>query len=401
VDQTVRRGNIWTEPRAMDVAASVFVVLLTVWMSFQASKTVDPMQSDTTADWITAKAAQSNLSLSRDIRDLGAALGVDYQSPGAGDQGGTIVNPRSPAAVLILMPLTLAEPESVHWIVMILNVASFLAMSLWITPLLCGVSVRKFVVPLAAMTSTFSFHEMLHWGGVSGMVALLTVASWHLSSSAASGGTWVGIATAFKLYPGLTLVPLVARPSRASAGWVAASVFLGLNLVGAMVTGISLLDSVELLFQAGSTWLASAGNQSLPGLLMRGGFPVLVVPAIVLAGIAWVWIVSRHRPFDQAMALSVALAVVISPLSWGNYDILVMPVVLMLWTLRNRWAPFGYVSLGWIIGNAGIGIVAAFGQLDQFFWVLLVTRIAIVLTITLSPARVWSRERFFAGPAAT
>jgi hypothetical protein len=392
---------MWTEPRAKDVAAAVLVVLLTIWMSLQASKTVDPMQSDTTADWITVKAAQSNLSLFRDIHDLGAALGVDYQSPGVADfEGRPIVNPRTPAALLLLAPLTVAEPESVHWIVMILNVACFLAMSLWITPRLCGVSVREIVVPLAALTSTFSFHEMLHWGGVSGLVALLSAASWLVSGSA-SGGTWVGIATAFKLYPGLTLIPLLARPSSAPAGWVAVSVFLVLNLVGAMVMGISLLDSAELIFNGGSTWLVSSGNQSLPGLLVKAGLPVRVVPVIVVGGIFWVWIVSRQRSFDQAMALSVALAVVISPLSWGAYDLLVMPVVLMLWTLRNRWAPFGLMSLGWIIGNAGVGITAAYSLLDRFFWVLLLTRIAIVLTIALSPARVWSRERSFAGQAAT
>lgn len=154
-----------------------------------------------------------------------------------------------------------------------------------------------------------------------------------------AAGAWIGLATAIKLFPGLIAVYLAARGRwrAAVAAGVAAVVF---SLVPVLRFGPA---AFLALWQR---WLDSrllpgfpvwTQNQSLSMALGRLTSPEAATVAVtgLALGLAWVGDrrARRAEPFDAAeMALAVAAAVVISPIAWIPYWVLLLPAAAALAT---------------------------------------------------------------------
>lgn len=139
----------------------------------------------------------------------------------------------------------------------------------------------------------------------------------------------------------------------------------------------------------GSTWLKSPDNLSLPGVLSRSGLPSWVTFVVVAAGVLAVIAFSLRWPINQAIALSLALAVVISPLSWISYDVLVLPVLMMLWCMRGDWKWGGPVVLVWILINVAVAARNIFLDFEQFDLLILAARFGLVAAVLAAPVALW------------
>jgi alpha-1,2-mannosyltransferase len=183
------------------------------------------------------------------------------------------------------------------------------------------------------------------------LLALLGAAAWSLQNGRlAAAGAWVGAATALKAFPALLIVYLVfAGFPRAALTAMATAAVLG--AVPAIVYGPA------GLWQQWTAWFSvSAGgwpvrgqNQSLLAALDRAGgaisesgigtrtdspiaFGIYVLMSVALLVCAVVTF--RRRPQGVTLyaqvAAAIVLAVVLSPVAWDHYWVLMFPAFLML-----------------------------------------------------------------------
>ena len=379
--------------RKRDLLAAFALSALAIWMAFRIVGVTDPSETDATADWITVKAAFMKLDLFRDIHDLAEATGAVYESPGSelfADEA--IVNPRTPASILLMSPMVLVEWEDVYFVVVGVSVAAFLVLITYALPRLCRVGVSDLFIPIFGVIVGLAYVENLHWGTVSIPIALLVTLTWNRVRSGRSTGVVLAVASALKLYPGVMAIPLLLDRVTRRSGVVAALTFGLLNVGGAAITGVSLGTSARMIQTGGSTWLTSVGNLSLPGVLSRFGLPSWVTYIVVAAGVLGLVAVSRSRPINQAIAFSLALAVVISPLSWISYDVLVLPVLMMLWCMRVHWKWGRQVVLLWILVNVAAVANSLLFAFENVTLLILAARIGLVAAVLAVPVSLWKES---------
>jgi alpha-1,2-mannosyltransferase len=197
--------------------------------------------------------------------------------------------------------------------------------------------------------------DTLGQGQVNIVLMLLVVADFALARRRGwPTGVLVGVAAAVKLVPGLFIVYLlVTRRYRAAA--TAAGTFVVLTALG-FVAAWS--DSTEFWFHgvfndsaraAGPDGVASAYNQSLHGALVRllgsgAGNPAWYLLALVVAVLGLAVAAAASRAGDEAAGvIACALtALLVSPLSWHEHWVWVVPVLVWLIDLARRvqsWAP--------------------------------------------------------------
>jgi len=152
-----------------------------------------------------------------------------------------------------------------------------------------------------------------------------------------TGGFFWGLAAALKLFPGLLIVML--SPSRwkraALTGIIAAAILLAL----AGIT-IGLSDSFAYIMQVipqSQQWYGHDCNFSLMSIGYRlGGLTVgwaLTITAVMV--ITFLSFKSRDNR-DRLYAVGTAGMLIISPLSWLGYGILLIPVFLLLFTELSK-----------------------------------------------------------------
>lgn len=164
-------------------------------------------------------------------------------------------------------------------------------------------------------------------------------------------GISLGLVVALKpsLFP-LLLLPAVQKKWRTLVAALAA-VLLG-SLVGGLVAGLSSLPTWLLLILS-KPFETYFDNASLPATIVRlatrtaWGSPVVELPIILVLGVAYVlasvivgltvWRIGRPGS-AQACGLWVltAAALLVSPLTWHNYLVLLAPGVLVLLAM-GRW----------------------------------------------------------------
>lgn len=171
-------------------------------------------------------------------------------------------------------------------------------------------------------------------------ITLLLFACSGASALAASrgrdvaAGAWIGLATAMKLFPGLIAVYLAAR-GRWRAAIAAGIATIAFSLLPVLRFGVG---GFVALWQR---WLDSrllpgfpvwSHNQSLSIALGRVTSPAVATAAVVLLAVALAWVgyrLARHQAAFSAaeIGLAVTAAVVISPIAWIPYWVLLAPAV--------------------------------------------------------------------------
>ncbi len=385
--------------RKRDLLAAAALSALALWMAFRIVGVTEPFETDATADWITVKAAFMKLDLFRDIHDLAEATGASYVSSGIevfDDEA--IVNPRTPGSSLLMSPMVFLDWEDAYFVVVGISVAAFLVLITYALPRLCCVGVSDLFVPILGVIVGMAYVQNLYWGTVSIPIALLVTLTWTRVRTARPTGVLLGVASAVKLYPGAMAIPLLFNRVTRRSGVVAGVTFGVLNIGGAVVTGVSLGVSARMIQTGGSTWLTHPGNVSLPGVLGRSGLPLWVSYVVVAAGVLALVAVSLSRPINQSIAFSLALAVVISPLSWVHYDVLVLPVLMMLWCMRVDWKWGGQVVLIWILINVAAGARNLLFDFEYIDPLIVAARLGLVAAVLAAPAALWEESDSALGP---
>ena len=206
------------------------------------------------------------------------------------------------------------------------------------------------------MISTGAYLSSVEFGTQSTIVMMLVAVGWVANRRADSfgGGMALGLAMTLKLFPALLLVPFVMK-GRIRAASSAVLVLVGLNVAGLVILGLNAADAYRSLSVASATWMGFSANGSLAMPLVR----VLNVPpeltgvvVVLLAGFT-AFAVARLATFEMAVAITVVLSILGSPLAWPHYDVLAFVVIGTLFALNRRVAnqsPIVDVLLGaWVL----------------------------------------------------
>lgn len=390
-----------SEFRKRDLLAALALSALAIWMAFRIVGVTDPSETDATADWITVRAAFMKLDLFQDIHDLAEATGASYVSSGTvifGDEA--IVNPRTPGSILLMSPMAFLDWDDAYMVVVGLSAVAFLLLINYALPRLCRVGLSDLFVPILGVVVGLAYVQNFRWGTVSIPITLLVTLAWSRVRMGRSTGVALGVASTLKLYPGAMAIPLLVNRVTRRSGVVAAVTFGLLNIGGVAITGVSLGVSARMIQTGGSTWLTHPGNLSLPAVLSRSGLPGWVTYVVVVAGALAVVGVSLSRPINQSIALSLALAVVVSPLSWVHYDVLVIPVLMILWCMRADWKWAGPVVLIWILINVAAQARNLLFDFEQFNLLIMAARIGLVAAVLAAPITVWEESDSLPGRAS-
>ena len=153
-------------------------------------------------------------------------------------------------------------------------------------------------------------------------------------------GVLIGVAAAIKLVPGLFIVYLVL-----TRRWRAAATAT-VTAAGVTVLMWAVAPSASWDFWTGHLWQSSrigdpafVSNQSLNGAVHRLGAPGavwLVLALAVLAG--WALLVRRTDDPLVGLALTGAVACLVSPITWVHHLVWLIPALAVLALARPRWA---------------------------------------------------------------
>jgi hypothetical protein len=247
------------------------------------------------------------------------------------DNGGPFTYP--PFAALVLWPVTVLPESALAAVWLLLTIAAVVALAVPVgAALAAGRSSRPLAVAATATVLMLSapVQSNLRFGQVSIFVVLLALLDGMGVVPARWRGSLVGVAAAIKLTPLLFVAYfLAARRYRDAARAVGA--FLGCAALAAVV-----LPSESRTYWAGTVAqtsrigdLASLGNQSVHGMLMRVGLSPAALPAVwavLVAGICVAALLRARRlaadgrPGHAAVLVGCA-TVAASPVSWTHHQV--------------------------------------------------------------------------------
>lgn len=269
------------------VAASCLAVLGSAWIAasyYQAG-------GDLTAEWLTARAAIDGINPYQSIADLAEIYGVETKI--------VVVNPRTPAAVLLSAPLGLV-PLSVLPIVAVLGVVCILAVTAWTLFGHEGLwGLPLFVISFSGASIALHGHLSMALLGLCGALFVRR-----------GSGVAAAVAASLKLFPGLWIAAL-AFTRRWRAFWVSVSVFLGLNLLGMVVFELDL----DMMLDAVVGIRSMAVGHTRNGSLVSFGVPPFVVAALGCVLLA-------RWPRQSLLRVTLPASVLLGPIGWIDYLVL-------------------------------------------------------------------------------
>jgi hypothetical protein len=305
--------------------------------------------------WASARNALSGLPVYTDHEEaLERYLGFPR------DSGYKVYFARSaqtPPAVLLGLPFAwLDYPEAtLAWNLMSL---AALAATLWLL-------IRELAIPFPAwavfpvvtlLLVCSPLRQQVGQGQLNLVLLLLITGTWAAERSARPwlAGTLLGVVTGIKLFPGLLFVYFALRRQWrvVMAGTAGFLFFTGLTLavLGPESYRSHVEEGLPHLGQIRAEWL----NASLAGLWSKlfdagPGFQGRNVemlwqsPALARIGTAlscalllalWAWVVWRARSraqYDQAFGLTLTTMLLVSPITWDHYFLLLLPALALVW----------------------------------------------------------------------
>lgn len=296
---------------------------------------VDPLDADIKYDWLSAwgalysNAHGDGLALAR---EAGVSIAVNAP-PGTEPP---FPHPRTPGAILVQMPLLLVQFQYLFalsvGVIVALTALLFLvvaerAQSRWTTAIL--------VLTIASAPLLVS----LRFAGQSAIVAVLTLSGWLLyrRRSDIPAAIVLAVAGSLKVFPLILLLPMLL--SRRTKPVLYTSAFLVLlNVSGLLLPGVHLADAVEAIAGATGLWLDLAANGSLVRLLAAFGLEPIVAQIAAIAVVGALLVYGHRRRPGELLAdplpwLIAALLMV--PLSWVGYDLVLVPAVIVMTRARK------------------------------------------------------------------
>ncbi|MEV4663921.1 glycosyltransferase 87 family protein [Micromonospora echinofusca] len=246
------------------------------------------------------------------------------------ENGGPFTYP--PFAALVLWPVTAAPEGVVQGAWLVLTCLAVVAIAVPVGRVLADGSRRRLVVPAVACALMLSapVQSNLRFGQVSVFIVLLALLDGTGLTPARLRGVLVGVAAAVKLTPLLFVVYFLVTGRYRDAGRAVAT-FLACAALGAAVlpaeSGTYWTEALRNTSRIGN--LASLGNQSVHGMLLRLGLDPASLPLLWATLVAVVCAVAllraRHlaahgRPGHAAVLVGCA-TVAASPVSWTHHQI--------------------------------------------------------------------------------
>ncbi|NOY55065.1 MAG: DUF2029 domain-containing protein [Actinobacteria bacterium] len=260
-----------------------------------------------------------------------------------------------PATVVLLAPLSLLPYTAAWWLFFALSAVLLMGVG-YSTAKEVGWSRPGAVALGATMLITSAGRFLLFRNHMEAILLLFLFLGWRALRRGRDleGGAWWGFAAALKLFPVFLIVGLLAvRRTKAAVSAVIAAVVatgLGVTILGWDNTMTFIRD----VLPASKEWYGAFGNYSLLSFgtaLVSEPFGWVLGAVGALALTWWYW--RRAETVDQAWVGGVAAMLLISPLSWLNYLVLVVPGVMLIArrldvrTARGRWTLLGLAgSLG-------------------------------------------------------
>ncbi len=266
-----------------------------------------------------------------------AIWGDPYRSlavmmPEHGYPGFDGVSPRTPAALLLQLPLLLIPESALMPVVTTLILLGALA-TIGLAAHISGVELARLVWVGPFLVLSFPVVTAVSYGSLNSLVMVtLLLLSWA-NRDKSWAGIPLGVAMASRLWPGLVVVGFWIS-GRRRAAFQAFAIFIVMNLAGLALPGVGLTGTIRVLLGGGPDWVEHTQNASVSYLLLQLGVPV-AISVMTASGFA---LFMALRDPEKAIPICVIGGLIASPLSWPAYSLAALPVAALAW--RNsppRW----------------------------------------------------------------
>jgi len=268
-----------------------------------------------------------------------------------------------PPAALLLAPLTFLAPA-----VATASFVAFLLLALLATVRVLGVTDWRAYGTLLLWPSSIA---ALQTGNLTILLGLLVAVAWRYRDRAYVSGIAIGAAIALKFFLWPVLVWMLARRRYRAAAAGTAVACSSLLLV---LPFTSIGDYLRLLDRLGNTFAPSSYN--LIGLMVQSGLGGLAVAKLVAEGVGALVLALAYA--RRSLPLSIAAALVLSPIVWLHY------FVLLLIPLGMR---YPRLSIAWFV-PLGLFVCPGSGAVTRA-WEIVVALVVLATTTALCE---WQRS---------
>jgi hypothetical protein len=301
-------------------------------------------------EWASARNFRSGLPIYTNqgqTMDLYLGVRLPYRS------FGIHFNAHPPPSVLLVLPLAWLDYPDAFLVWSLLSLAA-LAVSGWLIVRHLGLPFSAWsLLPAVTLALVCNpFRQQMIQGQLNLVLLLLLVGLWaaERSDRAAWAGVCLGLAAAIKLFPALFFVYYLLRRRWAVLAWGAGTLALATALTAAVLGPSAYQGYVRDALPAVALFYGWWPNISLTGFwfkLFDGGsghvIPLWHSPLLARAATLVSWVVvlallaaaalrarTRHQR-DLAFGLTVIALVLLSPIAWDHYCVLLLLPVVLLW----------------------------------------------------------------------
>ncbi len=263
------------------------------------------------------------------------------------------VNAHPPTAVLLALPLVSFDyPDAVlAWNLLSLGA---LLLSLWLVARALSIPISAWsVVPLLALLLLCNpLQAQVFFGQLNLALLLLLTGTWiaYRSNRPIGAGLLLGLAAAIKLFPAFLFVFFVLRRRWKTVAAGIATFFAVTALTVAVLGLDTYRDYVREVVPQVALFRNGWGNASLPGLWTKLFDPrnTRIEPlwgsmGMVQAGtwlscgllatvLAWIILRGGDREEDRTFALTITAMLLVSPITWDHYFLLLLVPLAVVWT---------------------------------------------------------------------
>jgi hypothetical protein len=324
---------------------------------------VDVTIADIEYDWLAARAAIHGNAYDP-VLSLAKDEGVEVLVVKAADGSTDVVHPRTPGALLLLLPLRWIPFRYLVALISGLSAAVVIWFAWsWLSSrgpplgrrlLLLGLGILAAPV---LMTFAYASQSLVVAGLVVGALVGSSRGKRILPALLAAS------AIVLKLYPAALVVVWWVRGQRKLVYRTIGAV-AGLTVLGLLLPGVSLVDSWHALRSAELDFIRVPTNGSLAAILISVGIPVqaasVIGPAILvlLVGCAAVW----RRSVPPSAVLALVIFLLLQPVAWVEFDVVLLPfVVVALADSKIARTTDSYPLIVWLVLTAcwfaGISVI--------------------------------------------
>jgi hypothetical protein len=237
----------------------------------------------------------------------------------------------TPFTLALLSPLSLLEYKQAWWLFFISSILLGLTCCWLVARELRYSTSAQVALPFVFLSSA-PFLFLLKRNHMEMWVLLFAVLGWKAlrNSQTGLGSIYWALASALKLFPLFWLASLVHKLGiKRLMPAVAAIIFFG--MIGLLAVGAE--NSVAFVFEViprSQLWYGVVANYSIVSVATAlGAAPIGWILSIALGCLIF-WPRLWRGSYDQLFINAVCISLLISPLSWMNYQILLMPCLLIL-----------------------------------------------------------------------